>query len=200
MPSGPAPTDEDGFGPASGGAKNVTIPVLPEVEAVIPTGDLRFIATKAALPRVKEGFDNWFKGGCVAQKRQDRSALRDGSKLALVIEHLRRTDGATIIDLTDATGWLRHTTRAALTGLRKRGYAVIREELVAGDSLDRISNPCSQGRSYRTGARRDRRPRAQAEDDASGVAGMTRARFSSVDRCQPRGPRSRWVAPSMAGS
>ena len=79
------------------------------------------------------------------QKRQDRSALRDGSKLALVIEHLRRTDGATIIDLTDATGWLRHTTRAALTGLRKRGYAVIREGLVAGDSLHRISNSLLTG-------------------------------------------------------
>jgi hypothetical protein len=66
------------------------------------------------------------------------SAPRDGSKLALVIEHLQRADGATIIDLTDATGWLPHTTRAALTGLRKRGYAVIRERLVAGDSVYRI--------------------------------------------------------------
>jgi DNA-binding MarR family transcriptional regulator len=44
--------------------------------------------------------------------------------LAQVIELLRRRDGATIGDLTAATGWLAHTTRAALTGLRKRGYAV----------------------------------------------------------------------------
>ena len=51
------------------------------------------------------------------------TAPRDGSKLALVIEVLRRADGATIIDLTQATGWLPHTTRAALTGLRKRGQA-----------------------------------------------------------------------------
>ena len=50
------------------------------------------------------------------------AAPRDGSKLALVIEHLERADGATIIDLTQVTGWLPHTTRAALTGLRKRGY------------------------------------------------------------------------------
>ena len=48
------------------------------------------------------------------------AAPRDGSKLALVIELLRRAEGATIIDLTYATGWLPHTTRAALTGLRKR--------------------------------------------------------------------------------
>ena len=68
------------------------------------------------------------------------AAPRDGSKLALVIELLRRADGATIIDLTQATGWLPHTTRAALTGLRKRGYAVIRERIGAGDSVYRISD------------------------------------------------------------
>jgi hypothetical protein len=46
---------------------------------------------------------------------------RDRSKLAQVIELLGRADGATIVDLTPATGWLPHTTRAALTGLRKQG-------------------------------------------------------------------------------
>jgi hypothetical protein len=32
--------------------------------------------------------------------------------------------GAIMAELIAATGWLAHTTRAALTGLRKRGYAV----------------------------------------------------------------------------
>jgi hypothetical protein len=68
------------------------------------------------------------------------SVPRDGSKLAQVIEHLQHADGATIIDRTDATGWLPHTTQAALTGLRKRGYAVIRERRVAGDWVYRISD------------------------------------------------------------
>jgi DNA-binding IclR family transcriptional regulator len=67
------------------------------------------------------------------------AAPRDGSKLAQVIELLQRADGATMIDLSQATGWLPHTTRAALTGLRKRGYAVIRERIGAGDSVYRIS-------------------------------------------------------------
>ena len=52
------------------------------------------------------------------------SAPRDGSKLARVIELLLRDHGATIDELIAATGWLAHTTRAALTGLRKRGYVV----------------------------------------------------------------------------
>jgi hypothetical protein len=45
------------------------------------------------------------------------SAPRDGSKLALAIEHLQRANGASLLELTQATGWLPHTTRAALTGL-----------------------------------------------------------------------------------
>src|SRR5271163_2640486 len=52
------------------------------------------------------------------------SAPRGGSKLARVIALLERDHGATIAELIVATGWLAHTTRAALTGLRKRGYAV----------------------------------------------------------------------------
>ena len=49
---------------------------------------------------------------------------RGGTKIAQVIELLQRGDGATLAELVAATGWLSHTTRAALTGLRKRGYAV----------------------------------------------------------------------------
>ena len=52
------------------------------------------------------------------------SAPRGGSKLARVIALLERDHGATIEELIAATGWLAHTTRAALTGLRKRGYVV----------------------------------------------------------------------------
>jgi hypothetical protein len=52
------------------------------------------------------------------------SAPRGGSKLARVIALLERDHGATIAELIAATGWLAHTSRAALTGLRKRGYAV----------------------------------------------------------------------------
>jgi hypothetical protein len=74
------------------------------------------------------------------------TAPRDGSKLALVIELLQLADGATIVDLTQATGWLPHTTRAALTGLRKRGYAVIRERIGTEDSVYRLSGaPADRG-------------------------------------------------------
>lgn len=44
------------------------------------------------------------------------------SKISTVLELLRREQGATLAELVDATGWLPHTTRAALTGLRKKGH------------------------------------------------------------------------------
>ncbi len=53
-------------------------------------------------------------------------APREGSKQALVVDMLAGPDGATIEALIQVTGWLAHTTRAALTGLRKRGYAIER--------------------------------------------------------------------------
>ena len=37
---------------------------------------------------------------------------------------LLRDEGATLEQMIAATGWLPHTTRAALTGLRKVGYAI----------------------------------------------------------------------------
>jgi hypothetical protein len=51
-------------------------------------------------------------------------APRAGSKSAAVIALLGREQGATLADMIEATGWLPHTTRAALTGLRKKGHAL----------------------------------------------------------------------------
>ncbi|WP_294390543.1 DUF3489 domain-containing protein [uncultured Sphingomonas sp.] len=47
-------------------------------------------------------------------------------KSALVLELLQREGGASMAELTSATGWLPHTMRAALTGLRKKGHEVAR--------------------------------------------------------------------------
>jgi Protein of unknown function (DUF3489) len=71
----------------------------------------------------------------------DRAAPREGSKLASVIALLRRSEGATIDVLTKATGWLPHTTRAAITGVRKRGYSVVLVRSAKGASVYRFSDP-----------------------------------------------------------
>ena len=54
------------------------------------------------------------------------AAPRPTSKSAAVVELLRRGDGATVDDLTDATGWQNHTARAVLTGLKKKGHTIER--------------------------------------------------------------------------
>jgi hypothetical protein len=66
------------------------------------------------------------------------SAPRGGTKIAQVVDLLNGTAGATIEELTASTDWLPHTARAALTGLRKRGYAI---------SIDRSDK--TRGSTYR---------------------------------------------------
>lgn len=66
---------------------------------------------------------------------------RAGTKLSNVIALLGRQGGASLADLTDATGWLPHTARAALTGLRKRGYSVTKGRGAHGNTCYRLDRP-----------------------------------------------------------
>jgi hypothetical protein len=52
------------------------------------------------------------------------STPRAGSKIDALIGLLRRDEGVTLTTMAEATGWLPHTTRAALTGLRKKGHVI----------------------------------------------------------------------------
>lgn len=65
-------------------------------------------------------------------------APRVGTKVARAIEMLRTSEGVTIAEMAEAMGWLLHTTRAVLTGLRKRGYLL---------TLDR--SDAERGSAYR---------------------------------------------------
>jgi hypothetical protein len=77
------------------------------------------------------------------QERPQKSvetAPRAGSKKANVISLLQRDQGATLDDLIAATGWLPHTTRAALTGLRKQGHVLSKIQAQNGKTAYRIAN------------------------------------------------------------
>ncbi|BBI21800.1 hypothetical protein EKJ_26470 [Qipengyuania flava] len=54
------------------------------------------------------------------------STAKQTTKTEKVVELLKRSKGASLEELTKATGWLPHTTRAAMTGLRKKGHTVER--------------------------------------------------------------------------
>ena len=55
---------------------------------------------------------------------------RPESKIALVTRLLERNEGASLDELVTATGWLLHTTRAALTGLKKKGHVITKSKAV----------------------------------------------------------------------
>lgn len=52
------------------------------------------------------------------------SPLSRLSKIDAVIDLLRRSEGATPGEITEATGWQLQSARAVLTGLRKKGHVL----------------------------------------------------------------------------
>ncbi|MBX7501669.1 DUF3489 domain-containing protein [Qipengyuania sp. YG27] len=50
------------------------------------------------------------------------------TKIDKVIALLKRKQGATLDEMVKATGWLPHTTRAAMTGLKKKGHTIERDK------------------------------------------------------------------------
>ena len=64
--------------------------------------------------------------------------IQAGSKQAMIVKLMSRPKGATLDEMIEATDWLPHTARAALTGLRKRGFALERIKDEAKGSVYRI--------------------------------------------------------------
>ncbi|MFO1167569.1 MAG: DUF3489 domain-containing protein [Rhodoblastus sp.] len=98
------------------------------------------VSTATVAPTIKQKKPP-VVGNAPSQKEATGSSgsqPRDGSKQAIVISMLSAKGGATIEALIDATGWLPHTTRAALTGLRKRGFEIERSRDVGEASVYRI--------------------------------------------------------------
>ena len=62
--------------------------------------------------------------------RMNTIRTRTGTKQALLIDLLRRPEGATIAEIVEATKWLPHTVRGAIAGALKKklGLAVTSEK------------------------------------------------------------------------
>jgi DNA-binding MarR family transcriptional regulator len=56
-----------------------------------------------------------------------RNSSESPTKISTVIKLLKRKNGATLNDITKVAGWQQHSVRAALTGLRKKGHAIERD-------------------------------------------------------------------------
>lgn len=71
--------------------------------------------------------------------RTKTKAKSQVNKSSSVQKLLARSRGATVADLTDATGWQQHSIRALLSGLRRRGIVLVRDVRKSGESCYRIS-------------------------------------------------------------
>ena len=63
---------------------------------------------------------------------------RAGTKQAKLVGLLSRKSGVTLDKASQFLGWQPHTTSATMTGLRKRGYAIVREARKGKPGIYRI--------------------------------------------------------------
>jgi hypothetical protein len=63
-------------------------------------------------------------------------AAKSGGKNDKVVALLKRECGASLAEITKATGWLPHSARAVLTGFRKKGFTI---EKAKADGVTRWS-------------------------------------------------------------
>jgi hypothetical protein len=111
---------------AAGEAKEVTPQAPGEANASVNGPDTANPAATVGAVETSEGLAS--------------VSPRQGSKLAAIVSMLLGQRGATLNQLVKATGWLPHTTRAALTSLRKRGYALTLDRSDSSrDSVYRIA-------------------------------------------------------------
>ena len=69
----------------------------------------------------------------------DHSHLPANTKLAKLITMLERPEGASVAEIGQRLGWLPHTVRAAVTGLRRAGRAVTRSKDADDRSVYRLA-------------------------------------------------------------
>jgi DNA-binding MarR family transcriptional regulator len=67
------------------------------------------------------------------KRKKSQTAVRPGTKQALLLKLLKRKKGATIEAIVETLGWLPHTVRAALTRLRQQDFQIerVREDGVS---------------------------------------------------------------------
>ncbi len=64
---------------------------------------------------------------------------RASTKRAILIGMLERREGASVAEIGQRLGWLPHTVRAAITGLRHAGHEVTRSKDAEGQSVYRLA-------------------------------------------------------------
>ena len=92
-------------------------------ERVIPSSRVKAVVRSKTDNRRVTAADRVFKAPFMAAVDQPRI-----SKKAQLIALLHREQGAPLAEMTKLFGWLPHSVRAAMTGLRRDGHYIIREK------------------------------------------------------------------------
>ncbi len=96
--------------------------------------------TSSAAAPISEGAD------LATARMPDADRPRASTKRAVLIGMLERPEGASVAELGRRLGWLPHTVRAAITGLRHAGHDVTRSKDAEGRSVYRLAPPETVGR------------------------------------------------------
>ena len=88
-----------------------------------------------AVPRSKA-----FKAGLAAVQNMPSDTPIKSSKQAVIISLLQRPDGASLVEMMQATGWQAHTVRGVISGVvrKKLGLMVLCEQNASSTRVYRI--------------------------------------------------------------
>ena len=100
------------------------------------------------LPPANEDARNEPAAIAVGTSADFPGAIKSPAKISIVLDLLQRVEGSTLDEIISATGWLPHSARAALTGVRKKGHVITSKKNEFGPRIyyiKRVSNEVSAG-------------------------------------------------------
>ncbi len=137
----PAATDEAHWHQTRGGGRTALVITEDGLQAIGVEVDRKTGKQSSSTkppPKQRSRRAERKPSGSEPNGRTPPSAVRPGTKQALLIDLLKRKKGATIETIVETVGWLPHTVRAALTRLRQQGFRIERVR-VTGASLYRLA-------------------------------------------------------------
>ena len=121
-----------------GGARMKVITAMINTQLIKPCADAPnvYIATQSGMQAI----------GITTQPAASFTThaartTREGTKQAVLIDLLKRPEGATLPQMTEATGWQVHTVRGAMAGALKKklGLEITSEKQTGTDRIYRIT-------------------------------------------------------------
>ena len=121
-----------------GGARMKVITAMINTQLIEPCADEPnvYIATQTGMQAI--GIETQPATPITTQATR---TTREGTKQAVLIDLLKRPEGATLSQMTEATNWQVHTVRGAMAGALKKklGLEITSEKLSGADRVYRIT-------------------------------------------------------------